>query len=227
MKHLLSSVVLALGSTLLYCNTASAILITRNAGADSLGSAATVTSATVDEVAGTIDISLSVLELGSPFSLGFDITSEVNASVVSPETEAYVVNVSLTNAIPRPGLGRPISGFDLQVDAPIGTPNAFLDPPPATSDRFAVETPNLPTGFRFGGLNGGGGEIYFGETAISSIGLTAFNFGAAGVTRSISLQFTANPEPASMALAACVLGPAGVVIQRRRRQRMKVAAAAP
>lgn len=74
---------------------------------------------------------------------------------------------------------------------------------------------NIPGGFRFGGLNGGGiGATYNGRPA--AIATFQWNTSGAALTQA-SLTFTANPEPGTMVLAGMALLPLGVVSRRRRK----------
>jgi len=220
-----SVLAVAFAAVVMISQPAHAVLITRNAGLDNLGTAATISAVTIDNTPGSesINISMSVLELGNPFRVGFSVDESAFLGPL-PTVTPYTVNVTLTNAIVRPGVatGRPINGFDVNVNpAPAGSPFISLNTPPSgplpTSDTFGVENPNIGTGFRFGGLNGGGGELYFGQTAISTFELSAISTGNG--LRNFALDFTANPEPASLLLAGLLLGPAGIVANRRRRKR--------
>jgi hypothetical protein len=225
---------LSVASIFALSQPAQAVLITRNVGLDNLGTAGTINSVTITNISGgdatnSINVSISVLELGSPFTVGFTVAENSHVGVL-PILTPYQLTVTLTNAIVRPGspTGRPISGFDLDVNpSPAGSPFIVLNTPPggpmATSDTFAVESPNLGAGFRFGGLNGGGGELYFGQTAISTIELASIT--TANGVRNFGLQFTANPEPASLLLGGLLLGPAGVIAARRRRKQANILAA--
>ncbi|MEO2031394.1 MAG: PEP-CTERM sorting domain-containing protein [Planctomycetaceae bacterium] len=72
----------------------------------------------------------------------------------------------------------------------------------------------------FGGLLGGGGDLYYGETGIFTFGLTlpfdAFTNGPS--TQYFGLRVTANPEPTSLALAGFGMAAAAAAGARRRRR---------
>jgi len=73
----------------------------------------------------------------------------------------------------------------------------------------------------FGGLQGGGGDLYNGETGIFTFGLTlpfdAFS-GGRPPTQYFGLRVTANPEPTSLALAGFGMAAAAAAGARRRRR---------
>ncbi len=77
---------------------------------------------------------------------------------------------------------------------------------------------NIPTGFRFGGLNGGGIGASYNGGPISTAAFT-WSTSSAGLSAA-SLQFTANPEPTTMLLGGLALIPGAVVIRRRRQQKL-------
>ena len=214
---------------LLACSAlpANALVVTRNAAADTgLGTAAVLNGPTpvvINETLKTITIDVTVLQLGSPFKLGFSAvappaTPTLVPGVFNPSVGSYRVTVRLVNGIVRPGTGRPISGFDMAVgDDPSGSPFMGINLiPTPTSDRFAVEQPNIGNGFRFGGINGGGGEIYSGESSMSSITLVGVNLDPAVASQNFTLSFVANPEPTTLLLGAMLAVPGGVYFRRRR-----------
>jgi len=209
------------------CVQAHALVVTRRPTLDTgFGTAATLNTVSINVPLRTITIDVNVLRLGSPFNLGFNAAAPVG-TLLSPSVGTYRVTVNMTNGILRPGVptGRPINGFDINIGDPAGNPIiAFDTTTPPASDRFAVENPNIGSGFRFGGINGGGGEIYSGETAISSITLVGINTGAA-TNQNFTLSFVANPEPATLLLGAMLAVPGGVYF-RRRRQSLKTVAVA-
>jgi MYXO-CTERM domain-containing protein len=80
--------------------------------------------------------------------------------------------------------------------------------------------PGGRTSLEFGGLLGGGGDLYYGETGVFTFGLTlpadAFSNGPS--TQYFGLRVTANPEPTSLALAGFGMAAAGAIGARRRRR---------
>lgn len=191
---------------------AKAILIVRNAGADALNSAFSINSVSIDNTVGvrTISIDLNVLKAHIAGTVGFKVTGSG-----VPGIESYTVTITTTNMVPTPGLV--MSGFDVDVVTGGGQPLIGLSGT-GTSDKFYVDnTQSLPAGFRFGGLAGGGGQVLFGQTAISTTGLDfADPFPVSG-PKNFSLKFTANPEPATLLLASMALVPGGLALRRRRK----------
>jgi hypothetical protein len=114
-----------------------------------------------------------------------------------------------------------MNGFDVGTGPRSGgvLANALVYPTAPTSDVFFVEFnggDNIPGGFRFGGLSGGGATIGGpSQTATSSFTYKVF-WGNSGVGTS-SITFVANPEPATLLLGSLVLAPAAWVVRRRRK----------
>ena len=198
---------------------AQAILITRVAANDALGGAVTVNSVVISAALKTIAIDVDILKAGTLFSLGFNAATE---GAIFPEFSTYAVTVTMKNMITpfNTALGFAMNGFDVDVVDPGGNPILGITGPFA-SDKFAVVMPNIPSGFRFGGLNGGGGEIYFGQTAISSFSLGAVSFAAAN--QNFGLTFVANPEPTTLLLGGLAMIPAAVAARRRRKLALETA----
>ena len=80
--------------------------------------------------------------------------------------------------------------------------------------------PGGRTAVEFGGLAGGGGDLYFGETGIFTFGLTLPDdaFANGPPVQYFGLRVTANPEPTSLALAGFGMAAAAAARARRRRQ---------
>lgn len=172
-----------------------------------------------------VAIAVAVNSLGVSDQIQFTVTRD--AILDSAE---YQFAVTFTNAL---GSHHPLNGFDLRI-AGGGTTVAALfetitDPisPPFTSmatgtaSPFAFQSPNLGPvpgtagPIRFGGLGGGGGFLVNdGSTVTQFFSVDITDVGAA-VPMSLTLEFTANPEPSAMALAGLALCP--VVLRRRRR----------
>ena len=231
------SVIAALALTGLMASTSSAVLITGlNAVASTAeGPVYTVNSINVvtnaqNDASGasapvnTIVVDINIHQKHVPFNLVFDVIEDGSGPGGAPapaNTTEYLLTVVLTNQLTGGSPGSAINGFDIATSIS-GANLAISSPtdPPAPASSFSILNPNLGPGqpFRFGGLNGGGsGQITAGQTATSTlpIAVTAF----ANTTGTVSLEFTANPEPATIGLAALAMIPAGVVVYRRRRKK--------
>ncbi|MBB3206305.1 hypothetical protein FHS27_002114 [Rhodopirellula rubra] len=205
-------------SVVCWASPAQAILVTYVPGNNVLGGNASVNSVSIDNTAKTIGIDLSFLQLHQPIQLGFNAQAELSTPPFVAET--YTVTLTSTNLA-----SHPMNGFDASVGGFAGTLAGSVNTP-LTSNSFAIE-PQPPTTFvRIGGLNGGGGQIVPGQTAISSFALSLANFGAAGNSSNFTIGLTANPEPATLLLGAMVTVP-GVIAARRRRRRKAVTQAQP
>ncbi|MEO1990877.1 MAG: hypothetical protein ABGW78_03020, partial [Pirellulales bacterium] len=97
MRPLLALTVVAVVFT---SSSANAILITRDAGSDDLGTAASINSVVIDNGAQTIHVNLNFLEKLTPFSLGFIVTGEDNGFL--PDSENYVLTMTTVNGITSP-----------------------------------------------------------------------------------------------------------------------------
>jgi hypothetical protein len=223
-------------ATVLTSSDASAVLVTRNVAGDTgLGTNGNLIGAgvVIDQGAGTIDIDVEFLKAGVPFSLGFNVAG--NGTILAPDSRVYTVTLKTKNSISpaNMSLGFAMNGFDLSVSDPFASPIVAVDGLPSspnpTSDKLAVVVPGNPLsgagGFRFGGLNGGGGEIYFGETSTQTFRLAAIST-ANGSNQNFTLNFTANPEPATLLLGSLAMIPAGVALRRRRKAQQDVVEAA-
>ena len=232
------SVIAALALTGLMASTSSAILITGfNAGASTAaGPVYTVNSVNVVTNAqnnanganapavNTIVVDINIHQKHVPFNLVFDVVEDGTGPGGAPapaNTTEYLLTVVLTNQLTGGSPGSAISGFDIATSIS-GANLAISSPtdPPAPTSTFSVLNPNLGPGlpFRFGGLQGGGsGQITAGQTATSTLPIAVIAL--ANTTGTVSLEFTANPEPATIGLAALAMIPAGVVVYRRRRKK--------
>lgn len=179
----------------------------------SLNGAAVVNSATVDELNNVIDIDLDILQLHSPFTLNFTATSDEASDIVPGAGESYTVSVTTNNLA-----SHPMNGFDVASGGFSGNIAGNVSGP-LSSNSFAIESQPASFSFvRIGGLNGGGGQIVPGQSALSTLTLNLIQFtGALGSSSPFSLTFTANPEPATMLLGSLIVVP-GVVAARRRRK---------
>jgi len=92
--------------------------------------------------------------------------------------------------------------------------------PRPTSTYNGVERSESWSGqsLTFGGLRGGGGEFYFGDTETFAFSVDI----PSGLTGTFFLQMTPNPEPASFFLAGLGLVGGGFLYKRRRKTRASV-----
>ncbi len=183
---------------------------------------------------GTISFDLEVLKLHTPVNFNLTLGALAGGlSGTSSITSNYLVTINVKNSLtPANGGQDYLNGFDLvNSGSPTGVSTASLDFDLApTSNVFAVQYAggaNIPSGYRFGGLNGGGGAIY--NTGGGPGGVAQVTFGYVLVGRnagSANLSFTANPEPATLLLGSLALIPAGMVARRRRKAAQELAEAA-
>ncbi len=220
---LFAAAFVALGS----CKDANALLVTR--GTDTLNSAfanVTVNSDADIDATGQIRISMDVLKAGTLGKIGFIANGTgLFGGTGGFGARPYEVIVTMKNLVTpaNMSLGFAMNGFDVTTTQPLNnTLFANVSSSVFSSDKFGTVLPNLGgTTLRFGGLVGGGGEIYSGETAISrfTLGITSLNNSSASA---FSLDFTANPEPATLLLGSLAMIPAGVALRRRRKAQQDV-----
>lgn len=182
-------------------------------------------------------ISLDVtLESGyvnnTPFSYTF-ATSDTDGSATFDGASQYLVTVNMTNNRVHPISPVTFTLSDLSFrNDPAENPEVVgpvpfrFAPGIGSSNYNTVNFNGVLAGVRtlqFGGFNGGGGELYTGQTGTftfaidlpdmtSSFGLTSAEF---------TLSMVANPEPASLALAGFAMSSAGAgYISRRRKKKI-------
>ena len=179
----------------------------------------------VSSTATNIEMNLTVLKNHTPFAIIF--TSAAGAG-----SNLYTVKLNVTNAITGGGAsGDYMNGFDItELAADTNGVTSGLQSDTPTSDYFALEMVNgadtfnlpAPDSFRFGGINGGGAALYNGDPTVSVTFkyLVSKNGNASpGTSR---LNFTANPEPATLLLGSLAMIPAGVALRRRRKAQQDV-----
>jgi hypothetical protein len=165
---------------------------------------------------GTITIDLEVFQQHIPITLDFTYGAGGADTLTT-----YAVTLNVKNSIPVASGGLNFPGFDVTRNnnasgavassGPLGTVAI-------TSDVFAVQyfgALNIPNGFRWGGLAGGGATLAPGATATNTFAYRVTWDGSTGAGTS-SLNFVANPEPTTLLLGALLLAPAAVMIRRRR-----------
>ena len=166
---------------------------------------------------GAVTIDLNVFQLHTPIRL----TINYGARGAGQFGADYAITLRVTNSITAIGPNLDFNGFDLTNNAAVtgGVSSAGLFAgAPITSNAFGVEYSgglNIPNGFRWGGLLGGGPRLAPGATATNTfVYRVVWSSTSAG---SSALNFTANPEPATFLLGSLVMAPAAWVIRRRRK----------
>jgi len=220
---LLSRGCLCVVSLLLVDTVGKAGLVTSVTGSNNAVAAVTsVSSAAYNHVAsglgtGAVTIDLNVFQLHVPIQLTFDYA----ARAADPLITDYTVTLRVTNSVVDVGQSLDLNGFDLTNNGTVtgGVLSAGLrGPAPITSDVFGVQYAgalNIPNGFRWGGLNGGGTRLAPGDTATNTfVYRVSWSDASAG---SSAMNFTANPEPTTLLLGSLLMGPAAVMIRRRRK----------
>lgn len=214
-----------LGSVAISSQTSQAGLVTSVASSNNAIAQVTgISGATYSHVAsgvgtGSITVDLNVFQQHSPIQLSFTYA----ARAADPLVTDYTVTLRTTNSIPVNQGGLNFNGFDVTNNASVSgdvLSAGLRGSVPITSDTFAVlysGSLNIPNGFRWGGLNGGGPTLALGGTAVNTFTyrVTWAGTAAGGST----LNFVANPEPAALVLGSMLMAPAAWMA-RRRRQRM-------
>lgn len=167
---------------------------------------------------GAVTIDLNVLQMHVPIQLTFNY----GARAADPLVTRYTVTLNVTNSIVgNVGQSLDLNGFDLTNNGTVSgdVASAGLHAGTAiTSNVFGVQYAgvlNIPSGFRWGGLNGGGTRLAPAATATNTF---AYQVSWGGTdTGSSTLNFTANPEPTTLLLGSLVMAPAAWVISRRRK----------
>jgi hypothetical protein len=204
-------------------NSASAGLVTNVVSSDNaVASVTSISSATYNHTAsgvgtGSITIDLDVFQLHAPIQLTFDYA----ARAADPVVTDYTVTLRVKNSIADASQSLDFNGFDLTNNVTVSgdvSSSGVHGPAPITSDVFGVQYSgdrNIPLGFRWGGLNGGGTRLAPAATATNTF---VYRVAWAGVgAGSSTLNFVANPEPTTLLLGSLVMFPAAVVIRRRRK----------
>lgn len=175
----------------------------------------------------------------TPFQWSFNFADADVDPNVNGNTK-YAVTVNLTNnrfhpiAPVRFTLGAPVLTTNLFGSTAVGQ-NSFVSAssPSPTSTYNTVNFNGLLAGvqtLQFGGLNGGGGEFYTGQTATFDFTIDLADYFVATnngfVVGSFVLTMVASPEPASLALAGFAMSTAGAGFVARRRKKKLTAATA-
>ncbi|MBL8816799.1 MAG: hypothetical protein JNL58_12265 [Planctomyces sp.] len=222
------SLLLCVAACVLHTSVASAGLITNVTSSNGAIASVTVNQAPTIGNGKVLDMTVTLFQRNVPFDLVF------TAPGGAPANNSYTVNMTVVNQIVGGGNGY-INGFDLKnlIGPAFVTPgwSGLLTTVTPTSPDFALQMVNgpnqynIPTGWRFGGINGGGNPIYNGESAFVSFVYQQKTsndpLAGNGTTR---LQFTANPEPGTLLLASLAGVPAFVAMRRRRNQKAASAA---
>jgi hypothetical protein len=223
LSRVLARVVLAGFLTLGLGNVSVAGLISSvTSSNNAVASVTSVSSTTYNHVAngtgtGTATIDLEVFQLHVPIQL----TINYDARGVLPDRTDYTITLRVKNSIANVGQSLDFNGFDLTNGATdgLGAASAGIQGNVApTSNVFSVlysGAVNIAGGFRWGGLSGGGARLAPGATATNTF-VYRVNW-ASSAAGSSTLNFTANPEPATLLLGSLVLAPAVWVVRRRRK----------
>ena len=225
---------LAVAAAISLAGNAEAMLITRNTALDlnllgvnaSLLSAVTITNIDGGDATDSITIDLDVLKAGGIFHVGFTV-----AGTGGTDNAVYKVTVLTRNSITpfNTAAGFAMNGFDIDVTNQTTQPFAAIDIPPSgaqpTSTHFGFSAnPIVGAGaLRFGGVLGGGGELYNGATATNTFDLATSDIGAAS-SKGFALTFVANPEPASLFLGGLAMVTGGFAARRRRNAAAEIVA---
>ena len=124
----------------------------------------------------------------------------------APTVESFIPT------FPDPGPNVPSGSFDF--DTPTKDPK-----PTSTYNTVNLHT---PTALLFGGANGGGGELYTGQTATFTFSIDVPDYNGIFTAGTFMLTMTANPEPASLALAGLAMV-GGAFMAKRRRKAVQLA----
>lgn len=166
---------------------------------------------------GAITINLEVFELNAPVQLTFTYA----ARGANPDRTDYAITLNVINSVPAALNGFDMNGFDITnnaiTNAAVASANVQANVP-ITSDRFGVlysGGTNIPNGFRWGGLSGGGPRLALGDIASNTFTYRV-NWNNSNLGTS-TLNFVANPEPATILLGSLAMVPAGIAAHRRRK----------
>lgn len=177
--------------------------------------------------AGSFTLDVEVFQKHLPVSFNFSFLADSPGFPVGPfnnVTRAYEITMNVLNSLAPEGSRDYMNGFDVLNGANGGgISTAQIDNfTPGSSAYFAFEPSgdpfnsyNVPGGFRFGGLSGGGNALFNGQS--NSVTFTYIVTSQMANGGNSSLIFTANPEPGTMVLAGLALLPVGVVVRRRRK----------
>lgn len=178
----------------------------------------------------SINISVTVLRKFSPFNIQISTRSVPGTS---PSNQFYTLNLTVVNGLTYGNVSHNyFNGFDFEDagESASGISTFIEGTPTPGSGVFVLETPvagvpnlSTPTGWRFGGLNGGGYQLAPGASTTISLALRVNQTTNSVVSTNRTSQFTitANPEPTSLLLGGLAMVPA--VIGLRRRQKLTAA----
>jgi hypothetical protein len=231
LSRVLARVVLAVFFTLGLSNISVAGLISSvTSSNNAVASVTSVSSTTYNHVAvgtgtGTATIDLEVFQLHVPIQL----TINYDARGADPDRTDYTITLRVKNSVSASAGAQDFNGFDLTNGGAdgVGVASAGIRGNIApTSNVFAVEYfggVNITGGFRWGGLAGGGARL-----APAAIANNTFVYRvnwAGSAAGSSTLNFVANPEPATLLLGSLAMAPAVWVVRRRRKAAAELEAA--
>lgn len=165
---------------------------------------------------------LSGYQNGTAFTWTFGYTDIDFVSETNGNTK-YLVTVNLTNSRLHPiaPVRFTLSPF-VQAGPPVGD-HSFVSAssPTPTSTYNTVNFNGINAGtptLQFGGLQGGGGELYNGQTGTFTFHIDLKDY-VGGSSGSFILSMVANPEPASLVLGGVAIALAGGYRAARRRRK--------
>jgi hypothetical protein len=173
---------------------------------------------------GSVIVDLEVFKLHSPIQLVFSYAARPSSDP-GQFGATYDVVLRVKNSVSSTQNRLDFNGFDLTNSVTVtgGVSTSGLQPDVAitsspSSTRFGVLYSgdyNIPSGFRWGGLNGGGPRLAPGQTAVNTFSIS--NVWSGRNASTARLNFVANPEPATILLGSLAMVPAGIAAHRRRK----------
>lgn len=193
--------------------TAEAAFITALNSSSSMTS--TVGATNIDSLGGTVSLNATINSpLNQPVSWNFNV---FNTGAVGPQSYQFTVN--MTHNIPGGLHALQQTRFVLSGGlAGAGAIDFNYAVNPTSTYNAAYGSGLGATTLIFGGLQGGGGDLYFGQTATFTFTIDVPNSAVPlfAPNQSFTLTMVPNPEPTTLLLSAIPLAAAGFWARRRR-----------